>query len=130
MEAEIAAHLASYEPLKDSQGRQPIGRNDYLPERELQTGVGPVAVQVPRARDQDPQGPGGPIQFRSTLLPPFLRRSAAMDELLPWLHQKGKSFPIAAQCGRLLHVWESSRPFPGPKDRVAPCVSGRQSENG
>ena len=66
-------------------------RNGYLPQRELQTGVGPVAVQVPRARDQDPQGPGGPIQFRSTLLPPYLRRSAAMDELLPWLHLKGIS---------------------------------------
>ena len=48
-------------------------------------------MQVPRARDQDPQEPGGPIQFRSTLLPPYLRRSAAMDELLPWLHLKGIS---------------------------------------
>ncbi len=91
LEAEIAAHLASYEPLKDSHGRQRIVRNGYLPQRELQTGVGPVAVQVARARDQDPQGPGGPIQFRSTLLPPYLRRSAAMDELLPWLHLKGIS---------------------------------------
>ncbi len=97
LEAEIAAHLASYEPLKDSQGRQRIVRNGYLPQRELQTGVGPVAVQVRHARDQDPQGPGGPIQFRSTLLPPYLRRSAAMDELLPWLHLKGISTGISAR---------------------------------
>ena len=91
LEAEIAAHLASYESLQDSQGRQRIVRNGYLPQRELQTGVGPVEVQVPRARDQEPHAAGGPIQFRSTLLPPYLRRSAAMDELLPWLHLKGIS---------------------------------------
>ena len=91
LEAEIAAHVASYEALKDSQGRQRIVRNGHLPQRELQTGIGALEVQVPRARDRDPQGPGGPIQFRSTLLPPYLRRTAAMDELLPWLHLKGIS---------------------------------------
>ena len=91
LEAEIAAHLASYELLKDGHGRQRIVRNGYLPQRELQTGIGSLEVQVPRARDREPQGPGGPIQFRSTLLPPYLRRTSAMDELLPWLHLKGIS---------------------------------------
>ena len=91
LEAEIAAHLARYESLKDSQGRRRVVRNGYLPQRELQTGVGPVQVQVPRARDQDRHAAGEPIQFRSTLLPPYLRRTAAMDELLPWLHLKGIS---------------------------------------
>ena len=33
-------------------------RNGYLPHRELQTGVGPVAVQVPRAWDSGPAGAG------------------------------------------------------------------------
>ena len=64
-------------------------RNGSLPQRDLQTGGGPVAVRVPRARDPDEVG--GSIQFRSTLLPPYLRRTAAMDELLPWLHPKGIS---------------------------------------
>lgn len=91
LEAEVAAHVASYESLKDRQGRQRIVRNGHLPQRELQTGIGALEVQVPRARDREPQGPGGPIQFRSTLLPPYLRRTAAMDELLPWLHLKGIS---------------------------------------
>ena len=91
LEAEIAAHLAAYESLRDSHGRQRIVRNGHLPQRELQTGIGPVTVRVPRARDRDAGGDGGPIQFRSTLLPPYLRRSAAMDELLPWLHLKGIS---------------------------------------
>ena len=91
LEAEIAVHLGTYEQLRDAQGRQRIVRNGHLPQRELQTGVGPVAVQVPRARDRDAEGDGGPIQFRSRLLPPYLRRSAAMDELLPWLHLKGIS---------------------------------------
>lgn len=52
LEAEIAAHVASYEALKDSQGRQRIVRNGHLPRRELQTGIGALQVQVPRARDR------------------------------------------------------------------------------
>ena len=46
LEAEIAAHVASYEALKDSQGRQRIVRNGHLPQRELQTGIGALEVQV------------------------------------------------------------------------------------
>lgn len=75
LEAESAVQLVTYEPVKDSQERQRVMRNGYLPRRELQAGVGPVEVEVPRARVQDPQVPGGPIQFRSTLLPPYPRCS-------------------------------------------------------
>ena len=52
LEAEIESFLRQYKDLKDSKGRQRI--TGYLPEREIQTGIGPVSVKVPRARDREP----------------------------------------------------------------------------
>jgi hypothetical protein len=38
-------------------GRQPLVRHGYLPEREIMTGIGPLAVRCPRVGDRDGQGP-------------------------------------------------------------------------
>jgi transposase-like protein len=62
-----------------------------LPEREIQTGIGAVGVKAPRARDRDPGAPGGRIGFSSSILPPYLRRSKSVEEMLPWLYLKGVS---------------------------------------
>jgi len=89
LEAEIRTFIEHYKHLKDDQGKQRIIRNGYLPEREVQTGIGQVAVCVPRSRDQDANGK--PIRFHSVLLPPYLRRTRSIEELLPWLYLKGIS---------------------------------------
>ena len=47
LEAEIEGFLSQYRELRDNQDRQRVVRNGYLPEREIQTGIGPVAVKVP-----------------------------------------------------------------------------------
>jgi putative transposase len=86
VETEVATTLAKFAELKDAQGRQRIVRNGYLPERALQTGIGAVAVKAPRVRDR-----AGELKFSSKLLPPYLRRSQSMEELLPWLYLKGLS---------------------------------------
>jgi len=52
LETELKIFLSHYHDVKDAQGRQRIVRNGYLPEREVQTGIGPVTVRVPRARDR------------------------------------------------------------------------------
>ena len=52
LEAEIDTFLSQYESLKDNKGRQRVVRNGYLPEREIQTGIGNVLVKVPRVRDR------------------------------------------------------------------------------
>ena len=52
LEAEIESFLSQYRELRDDQGRKRLVRNGYLPERNIQTGIGPVAVKVPRARDR------------------------------------------------------------------------------
>jgi transposase-like protein len=87
IEAEIAALLAQYADRHDSQGRQAVVRNGYLPEREVQTGIGAVRVKVPRVRDRSGLG----IRFHSALLPPYIRRSKSLEALLPWLYLKGVS---------------------------------------
>ena len=87
IEAEIAVLLAQYADRHDAQGRQAVVRNGYLPEREVQTGIGAVRVKVPRVRDRSGTG----VQFHSALLPPYMRRSKSLEALLPWLYLKGVS---------------------------------------
>jgi putative transposase len=87
VEAELTEFLAQYHSLKDEQGRQAIVRNGYLPERTIVTGVGQVEIQVPKVRDRTGRG----IKFNSLLLPPYLKRSRSIEEVLPWLYLKGVS---------------------------------------
>ena len=91
LEAEIENFLSHYADLKDEQGHKRITRNGYLPERDIQTGIGPVPVKVPRARDHRPDHEPGPIRFNSSLIPPYLRKTRSMEELIPWLYLKGIS---------------------------------------
>jgi putative transposase len=86
VEAEVAEALAQFAALKDEQGRQRVVRNGYLPARSIQTGIGDVPVRAPRVRDR-----AGELKFSSSILPPYLRRTRSLDELLPWLYLKGLS---------------------------------------
>jgi len=87
VEAELQDLLQHYANVKNDQGHRQIVRNGYLPEREILTGIGPVNVNVPKIRDKSGQG----IKFNSTLLPPYLRKAKAIEEVLPWLYLKGIS---------------------------------------
>jgi putative transposase len=89
LELEIQSFLCQYKDLRDDLGRQRVVRNGFLPERDVQTGIGPVTVKVPRARDRQPDSDR--IRFRSSLLPPYLRKTKSMEELIPWLYLKGIS---------------------------------------
>ena len=87
VEAELDAMLSEYADLKLIDGRQAIVRNGYLPERTIQTGIGDVPIKVPKVRDRSGSG----IHFTSYLLPPYLRRTKSIEELIPWLYLKGLS---------------------------------------
>jgi transposase-like protein len=89
LEAEIETFLEQYRHLKDEHGRQRIIRNGFHQEREIQTGIGQVPVTVPRSRDKQPYRES--IRFNSSILPPYLRRTRSIEELLPWLYLKGIS---------------------------------------
>jgi putative transposase len=90
IEAEVEAFLAAHAGLRDQQGRRRVVRNGHGPERQIQTGIGPLAVRRPKIRDR---GAGGdePIRFTSAILPAYLRRARNIEELLPWLYLKGVS---------------------------------------
>ncbi len=91
VEAEVASFVEAHGHLTDAAGRRRIVRHGYLPEREIQTGIGPVAVRCPRVRDRSTGAAGGKIHFSSAILPPYLRRTRSIEELLPWLYLKGIS---------------------------------------
>ena len=90
LEAEIELFINQYAELKDESGRQRIVKNGYNPEREIQSGIGPVPVKAPRGRDRHPD-PEERIRFTSSILPPYLRKTKSMEELIPWLYLKGVS---------------------------------------
>ncbi len=96
VEAEAEAWIASHKHITDAQGRRQVVRNGRLPKRGILTGVGPVEVTQPRVFDR--RGPaaldehGRPIEpFRSKILPPYLRKTRSVEELIPWLYLKGIS---------------------------------------
>lgn len=91
LEAEVASYLEEASHVRDEQGHRLVTRNGYLPERALQTGIGSVPVQQPRVRDRRLGEDGSPLRFTSKILPPYLRRTKSLEELIPWLYLKGIS---------------------------------------
>ncbi len=87
IEAELAELLAQYSNVRTLAGRQAVVRNGYLPEREVLTAAGPVAVQVPKVRDRS----GAGVKFNSSVVPPYVRKSPRVSAALPWLYLKGIS---------------------------------------
>ena len=89
VEAELSVLLQQYATDKTADGHARLVRHGYLPEREIITGVGAVPVKVPRVRDRGQQAEK--VRFTSSILPPYLRKSKSVEELLPWLYLKGIS---------------------------------------
>jgi transposase-like protein len=96
LQAEVDEYLLRYEAERTAKGQRLVVRNGYLPERTIQTGIGPVTVRQPRVdnrRAADEQE-----RFSSRILPPYLRRTKSVEALVPWLYLKGLStqdFPEA-----------------------------------
>ena len=86
LEAELQELLSQFSDQKID-GKQRVVRNGFLPEREVQTGIGPVEVKVPKVRDRAGQG----VKFNSALVPPYLKKTKSVEEFLPWLYLKGVS---------------------------------------
>ena len=90
VEAEVAAFLDGHSEARTEEGRRRLVRHGHLPEREIMTGIGPVAVRAPRVRDRTGLG-ADRIRFSSALLPPYARRSKSLEVLIPALYLKGIS---------------------------------------
>lgn len=119
--AEVAAWIDGHAHLRDEAGHRHVVRNGTLPARTILTGVGAVEVQQPRVHDRRPAGQRE--KFTSAIVPPYLRKTQSIEELIPWLYLKGVSTgdfseALAALLGpdapglsattvtRLKEVWE------------------------
>ena len=90
VEAEFETFLGSNADLVLADGRQRVVRHGHDPVRAIQTGIGSVDVEKPKARDRGAAA-GGRIRFTSTILPKWARRTKSLDALLPVLYLRGVS---------------------------------------
>ncbi len=87
VEVELQELLAVHVERRTAEGNTGVVRNGHLPERKLQTGIGPVTVKIPKVRAKS----GEPVTFRSALVPPYVRKTQSLEAALPWLYLKGIS---------------------------------------
>ncbi len=89
VEAEVADWIDAHDHLQDEYGHRQVVRNGRLPKRKITTGVGPVEIEQPRVHDR--RGADQAERFNSKILPPYLRKTKSIEELIPWLYLKGIS---------------------------------------
>lgn len=87
VEVELAEFMHQFSDRQMANGQAAVIRSGYQPEREIQTGIGPVTVKIPKVRSKD----GEPVTFRSALVPPYVRKTSSLEAALPWLYLKGIS---------------------------------------
>ena len=90
IEEEVNEFLLAHDNRRDENGNRLVVRNGYLPAREVVTGAGKLRVEQPRVRDKS-SDVGSRVRFTSKILPPYLRKSKTIEELIPWLYLKGIS---------------------------------------
>jgi transposase-like protein len=89
IEDEVAEWVESRSHLTNEAGHRQVVRNGRLPKRTILTGLGPVEVEQPRVLDRRPRDEAE--FFSSKVLPPYLRKTKSLEELIPWLYLKGIS---------------------------------------
>jgi len=91
IEAEVADYVEVHQHDVDQDGRRLVVRNGYAQQRSIVSGVGTLAVKAPRVEDRRADQQGRKFRFTSQILPPYLRRTKSIEELIPWLYLKGIS---------------------------------------
>src|SRR5512142_3488066 len=92
LEAEVEAYLAAHAHERDEAGRRVVVRNGHARPRQVTTAAGAVEVSAPRVHDRRGEEASGQRRgFRSSLLPPWCRRSPKVTEVLPLLYLHGLS---------------------------------------
>ena len=91
VEAEVAAYIEAHQHEVGEDGRRLVVRNGHARERTIVSGVGQLKIQAPRVDDRRVDEHGRCFRFTSQILPPYLRRTKSVEELIPWLYLKGIS---------------------------------------
>src|SRR5690606_13779130 len=91
IEQEVAGYIDAHREMVDERGHRLVVRNGHKTPRTLLTGCGPIEVRQPRVDDRRIDENGVRFRFTSQILPPYLRKTKAIEELIPWLYLKGIS---------------------------------------
>jgi transposase-like protein len=92
LEAEVDAYIAELEGELDESGRRLVTRNGHARPRTITTGSGPIEIQAPRVNDRRVDAETGEKhRFRSSIVPPWARKSPKVAEVLPLLYRHGLS---------------------------------------
>ncbi len=86
LDAEVAEYVARHQGERDENGHAMVVRNGRGRARTIVTGSGTIEVESPRVDDRR-EGQ----RFTSRILPPYMRRSPKIDEVLPILYLRGLS---------------------------------------
>ena len=92
LEAEVEAYISAFAEVRDEAGQRLVVRNGHARPRQVTTAAGAIEVAAPRVNDRRvDQSTGQRRRFRSSLLPPWCRRSPKVTEVLPLLYLHGLS---------------------------------------
>ena len=91
IEQEVAEYVDDHRDHVDDAGHRLVVRNGHKPPRTILSGVGPIEVIQPRVDDRRVDENGVRFRFTSKILPPYLRKTKAIEDLVPWLYLKGIS---------------------------------------
>jgi len=91
IEDEVAEYLNTHQQCLDDADHRLVVRNGHKPPRTILSGLGPIEVKQPRVNDRRVDENGVRFRFTSKILPPYLRKTKAIEDLVPWLYLKGIS---------------------------------------
>jgi transposase-like protein len=92
LEAEVDAYVHGLVDELDEDGHRLVVRNGHAQERTVTTGAGAIRVQAPRVNDRRVDAESGErCRFRSSILPPWARKSPKVAEVLPLMYLHGMS---------------------------------------
>jgi putative transposase len=91
LEAEVASYLEEHQGERDEQGHRLVVRNGKARPRTVTLGAGAMQLQAPRVDDRRIDEAGQRQRFTSQILPPYMRRSPKVAEVLPVLYLRGLS---------------------------------------
>ena len=91
MEEEVVQYLDTHADARDENGRRQVVRNGHARSRTVTCGAGTMQVRAPRVNDRRVDENGARQRFTSRILPPYMRRSPKVAEVLPVLYLRGLS---------------------------------------
>lgn len=91
LETEVAAYLEAHGDERDDEGHALVVRNGKGRTRKITLGAGTIPVSAPRVNDRRIDSDGERRRFTSRILPPYMRRSPKVAEVLPVLYLRGLS---------------------------------------